>query len=127
MKQLVYDLNQLYRHETALHQRDFENSGFQWIDCYDAEHSLLSYCRYSTEQTAVVLLNFTPEPQHGYRLGVPEGGEYQLRLNSDAGFYSGSDLPVQGSYRSEAVPWMHQPHSIVLDVPPLAGLVLLKS
>ncbi|MGI9319803.1 MAG: alpha amylase C-terminal domain-containing protein, partial [Thiogranum sp.] len=62
-----------------------------------------------------------------YRLGVPAHGEYQLRLNSDADFYSGSNMSVQGSYSSEDVTWMHQPHSIVLDVPPLAGLILFKS
>jgi 1,4-alpha-glucan branching enzyme len=127
MKQLVHDLNQLYRHEAALHQHDFESDGFQWIDCHDAEHSMLSYCRYSSDQTAVVVLNFTPEPRYGYRLGVPAHGEYRLRLNSDAGFYSGSDLPVQGSYSSQTVAWMHQPHSIVLDIPPLAGLILIES
>jgi len=127
MKQLVYDLNQLYRREAALHQHDFERDGFRWIDCHDAEHSMLSYCRYSADQTAVVVLNFTPESRHGYRQGVPAPGEYQLRLNSDAGFYSGSNLPVQASYSSQAVDWMQQPHSIVLDVPPLAGLILVKS
>ena len=127
MKQLVHDLNQLYRHEAALHQHDFDSGGFQWIDCHDAEHSMLSYCRYSSDQTAVVVLNFTPAPRQGYRLGVPAHGEYQLRLNSDAGYYSGSGLPVQGSHSSQAVACMDQPHSIVLDVPPLAGLILVKS
>jgi len=127
IKQLVHDLNQLYRHEAALHQHDFESDGFQWIDCHDAEHSMLSYCRYSSGQTVVVVLNFTPGPRHGYRLGVPAHGEYRLHLNSDAGFYSGSDMPVQGSYSSQAIACMHQPHSIVLDVPPLAGLILIKS
>jgi 1,4-alpha-glucan branching enzyme len=124
MKQLVHDLNQLYRHEAALHQYDFESEGFQWIDCHDAEHSTLSYCRYGAGQTAVVILNFTPVPRQGYRLGVPTHGEYRLRLNSDAGYYSGSDLPVQSSCPSQDVAWMHQPHSVVLDIPPLAGLIL---
>ena len=127
VKQLVHDLNHLYRHESALHQHDFESHGFQWIDCHDTEHSLLSYCRYSADQTAIVLLNFTPVPRQGYRLGVPEPGDYQLRLNSDAGFYDGSDLPVRSHCYSQAVPWMQQPHSIVLDVPPLGGLILIKT
>jgi 1,4-alpha-glucan branching enzyme len=126
VKQLVRDLNQLYRRESALHQHDFESDGFQWIDCHDAEHSLLSYCRHSSTQTAVVVLNFTPVPRQGYRLGVPAAGEYQLRLNSDAGFYSGSDMPVQSGHSSQTIPWMHQPYSIVLDVPPLAGLIFVK-
>jgi len=70
-------------------------------------------------------MNFTPVPHQRFRLGVPEHGNYHLALNSDAGFYSGSDMPVQSDYQSESVPWMNQPVSIVLDIPPLAGLILL--
>ena len=40
---------------------------------------------------------------------------------------SGSNMTVQASYHSEPIPWMNQPHSIVLDVPPLAGLIFFKS
>jgi 1,4-alpha-glucan branching enzyme len=127
LKQLIGDLNRLYRAEAALHMGDFESNGFQWIDCHDAENSMLSYCRYGPDQLAVVVLNFTPVPRHEYRLGVPADGEYRLRLNSDAGFYDGSDLPVHGGSCSEAVPWMNQPHSIVLEVPPLAGLILTRT
>ena len=84
LKQLIHDLNGLYRDEPALHQYDFEAGGFRWIDCHDADHSMLSYCRQGAGQTAVVLLNFTPVPRQGYRLGVPEAGTYRLRLNSGA-------------------------------------------
>jgi 1,4-alpha-glucan branching enzyme len=127
LKQLVHDLNLLYRHEAALHQHDFQSEGFHWIDCHDAEHSTLSYCRYGVDQIAVVVLNFTPIPRHGYRLGVPQEGEYRLCLNSDAGFYHGSDMPVHGSCFSQPIAWMDQPNSIVVDVPPLAGLIFTKA
>ena len=127
LKQLVHDLNQLYQEQPALHQYDFEPEGFRWLDCNDANSSLLSYYRLGAGQTAVIVLNFTPVPRQGFRLGVPLDGEYRLCLNSDAGYYSGSNLPVWGHYRTESVPWMNQPHSIVIDLPPLAGVVLLKA
>jgi 1,4-alpha-glucan branching enzyme len=127
LRQLLKDLNQLYRQQPALHQFDFQAEGFRWIDCHDGQHSLLSYCRQGSGQTAVVVLNFTPVPRQGYRLGVPVAGSYELKLNSDAGFYSGSDFPVQGRYQSEPVAWMNQGQSIALDIPPLAGLILLQS
>jgi len=127
LRQLLKDLNGLYRQQPALHQFDFQAEGFRWIDCHDAQHSLLSYCRLGSGQTVVVVLNFTPVPRQGYRLGVPAAGSYQLQLNSDAAFYSGSNFPVQGHYYSEPVAWMNQAQSIVLDVPPLAGLVLVKT
>ena len=126
MKQLVHDLNRLYREQPALHYCDFEADGFRWIDCNDANNSLLSFYRQGAGRTAVVMLNFTPVPRQGFRLGVPLEGEYRLSLNSDASYYSGSNLPVWGQYRSESVPWMNQPQSIVIDIPPLAGLILLK-
>jgi len=109
-----------------LHDYDFEAEGFRWIDCNDAAHSLLSYYRQGKGPVVVVALNFTPVPRKGYRLGVPEHGNYRLLINSDAGFYAGSEAPIQGYHHSEPTPWMHQPHSIVVDVPPLAGLILVK-
>jgi len=127
LKQLVHDLNQLYCNEPALHEYDFEADGFRWLDCNDADNSILSYCRLGDGKTAVVVLNFTPVPRQGYRLGVPAPGNYRLVLNSDAEFYSGSNMDVQGSYHSESVPWMNQQHSIVLDVPPLAGMIIIKA
>jgi 1,4-alpha-glucan branching enzyme len=127
LKQLVHDLNMLYREQPALHHHDFESDGFRWLDCNDANRSLLSYYRLGGGQTAVIVLNFTPVPRQGFRLGVPFDGEYRLCLNSDASFYSGSNLPVWGQHRAESVPWMNQPQSIVIDLPPLAGLILLRT
>ena len=127
LRQLLKDLNYLYRQQPALHRFDFQAEGFRWIDCHDGEHSLLSYCRQGSGPAVVVALNFTPVPRQRYRLGVPAAGSYELKLNSDAGFYSGSDFPVQSHYHSEAVAWMGQAQSIVLDLPPLAGLILLQS
>ncbi|VAW77052.1 1,4-alpha-glucan (glycogen) branching enzyme, GH-13-type [hydrothermal vent metagenome] len=126
LKQLLGDLNRLYRHEPALHQHDFDAEGFRWIECNDAANSILSYARRCNGHLSITLLNFTPVPRHHFRVGVPEPGDYRLALNSDAGFYVGSDMPVRGSYPSESVPWMNQPQSVVLEVPPLAGLVLIK-
>jgi 1,4-alpha-glucan branching enzyme len=126
LKQLTHDLNKLYRNEPALHEYDFEADGFRWLDCNDAENSILSYYRLGGGQTSIVVLNFTPVPRRRYRLGVPVPGDYHLVLNSDSKFYSGSNMDVQGNYHSESTPWMNQPHSIVLDTPPLAGLILIK-
>ncbi|HHJ14723.1 MAG TPA: 1,4-alpha-glucan branching protein GlgB [Gammaproteobacteria bacterium] len=126
LKQLVGDLNRLYRDLPALHRHDFEAEGFRWIDCNDADHSMLSYLRQCDGQQVITVLNFTPVPRHGYRLGVPEPGAWRLVLNSDAGFYQGSDMPVLGQYHSESLPWMNQPASIQIDVPPLGGMILLR-
>jgi len=123
---LVRDLNHLYRDVAALHELDFSDAGFQWIDCHDADQSVISWLRRGRDGKHVVAaLNFTPVPRQNYRLGVPHGGHYIERLNSDSAHYGGSDLGNGGGVTAQAMPWMGQPYSITLTVPPLAALVLL--
>ena len=129
---LVRDLNHLYRDEAALHELDFSDDGFQWIDCHDADQSIVSWLRRGRsgqhgDQHVVAVVNFTPVPRQNYRLGVPHGGRYVERLNSDSAHYGGSDLGNGGSVMAQATPWMGQPYSITLTVPPLAAVVLIPA
>nr|MBP6787962.1 1,4-alpha-glucan branching protein GlgB [Promineifilum sp.] len=119
-------LNELYIHEAALHEEEYSWDGFQWIDLHDYERSILGYARHapSTNETLLVVFNFTPVPRHGYRLGVPGAGVYQEVFNSDAAQYGGSGV-VNEPRPSQDVPWHGQPHSIEFILPPL-GAVFLK-
>lgn len=126
VKQLVADLNRLYKQQPALHQFDFDYSGFAWIDCHDTDQSVLSYLRKSDTESVIVILNFTPVIRESYRIGVPEAGEYEIILNSDSRFYAGSDAGGADKIVSENTAWMNQPASLELTLPPLAGLVLKK-
>jgi 1,4-alpha-glucan branching enzyme len=121
---LLAGLNRIYTEHPALYYHDFDPSGFQWLDCNDSEHSLLSFLRHGNGSSAAVILNFTPTTHDGYRLGVPAAGNYRLLFNSDAREYGGTDLGQIPRFESEAKPWMGQPHSIVITLPPLAGLVI---
>jgi 1,4-alpha-glucan branching enzyme len=123
-QRLVRDLNRLYREMRALHQFDFDQRGFEWIDCHDSSQSVLTYLRRSDREYVVVALNFTPVPRAGYRIGVPFEGFYAEIFNSDSRYYGGSDLGNGGGVRSEPIPWMNRPHSIAVTLPPLAGIVL---
>ncbi len=125
VKRLVADLNHLYHQTPALYHHEFEWQGFDWIDCHDAEQSVLSYVRKTDDNFVVVLLNFTPAPRHDYRIGVPQAGEYVEIFNSDSGYYGGSNLGNGGTALiSEAQPWMNKDHSLTISLPPLAGIVL---
>lgn len=125
IQSLSRDLNRLYRQQPALHVHDFDVRGFQWIDCEDAGQSILSYIRRGNEHSFVIIvLNFTPVPRHQYRLGVPQPGYYKEVFNSDAACYGGSDLGNGHGCQSDAIPWMNNPVSISLDLPPLAGVIL---
>lgn len=124
VRSLVSDLNHLYVQHPALHYYDFDDHGFEWIDCHDASQSVLSYLRKYKDRYLVVILNFTPVPRYGYRLGVPRSGYYRELINSDSEYYGGSNVGNDTGAQSAAVAWMGKDQSITLDLPPLAGLVL---
>jgi 1,4-alpha-glucan branching enzyme len=127
VQRLVRDLNRFYRETPALHQRDFDGSGFEWIDHEDAERSVLSFIRRGADATSMVLVvsNLTPTVHHGMRLGVPAPGVYRERINTDSHFYGGSNVGTPlGEATAQDVPWQGKPHSITLTLPPLATLFL---
>jgi len=123
VKTLVKDLNKLYTHHRSLYQYDFEHKGFEWIDCHDVTHSIISYRRKAEDEELIVILNFTPVVRESYRIGVPTEGHYTEIFNSDSSYYDGSNTG-NGTVPSEPTPWMNLPHSINLTLPPLAGIIL---
>jgi 1,4-alpha-glucan branching enzyme len=127
MQRLVRDLNHLYVGTPALHDQDFVAEGFSWIDCHDADQSVISWLRWARDGSfAVVLLNLTPVPREDYRIGVPHAGEYRECFNSDSRYYGGGDLGNAGMLTASEQSWMGRPASLVLTLPPLAGLVLVS-
>ena len=126
LRTLLRDLNSLYRAERALHEFDFDPRGFRWIDCHDADQSVLSFVRmgsHADEQMAV-LFNFTPVPRHHYRIGVPLDTEWCEVLNTDSSFYGGSNLGNGAPVRAEKQPWMGYDYSLEVTLPPLAAVFL---
>ncbi|PYU31068.1 MAG: 1,4-alpha-glucan branching enzyme [Acidobacteria bacterium] len=127
VQRLVVDLNRLYKSERALHEVDFDWHGFEWVDCNDADSSVLSFIRHARDPNdfVVVIANFTPVVREGYRLGVPELGYYRELFNTDAAVYGGSNSGNAGGLMAEPVPWMGRPCSLNLRLPPL-GVLFLK-
>jgi 1,4-alpha-glucan branching enzyme len=121
----VRDLNQLYRATPALHELDFSKAGFAWVDCADADISIISFLRLGSSGAPVlVACNFTPVPRPNYRLGVPRAGRWRERLNSDAGDYGGSGQGNLGGVATEAIEAHGHPQSLRVHLPPLAVVVL---
>ncbi len=124
MQHWMRDLNRLYRNEPALFQRDFENDGFEWVDCHDWENSIISFLRkgHDPDDIVLVVCNLTPVPRHNYGVGVPRGGWWRELLNSDAPFYGGSGMGNSGGVDASPVPAQGRYHSLSLTLPPLATL-----
>ncbi|HSA81947.1 MAG TPA: 1,4-alpha-glucan branching enzyme, partial [Geminicoccaceae bacterium] len=127
MQQLVRDLNHLYRELPALHERDCEPDGFEWLELHDSEQSALIFLRRGVDPSRVVVVacNFTPVPRYGYRVGVPLPGHYRERLNTDAAIYGGGNIGNGGGIMAEEFGSHGRPYSLSLTLPPL-GVVFLE-
>jgi 1,4-alpha-glucan branching enzyme len=125
VRRLVRDLNRLYGAEPALHARDCEPEGFDWIDGGDADRSVFAFERRGFEEhrPVVVLCNMTPVVREDYVAGVPEGGAWEVLLNSDDGGYGGSGVGT-GDLAAEPSGAHGRSHSLRLTLPPLATVVL---
>jgi 1,4-alpha-glucan branching enzyme len=123
----VRDLNALYRREPALHELDFDEAGFKWVDFNDADHSIVSYVRRgrTTSDIILVVCNFTPVAHYGYHVGVPAGGVWTEVLNSDALEYGGGGLGNAGAAEAGPAPFHGHGQSLSLTLPPL-GVVIFK-
>ncbi len=126
IKQVITDLNKIYKNESALHQLDFSHEGFEWIDCHDSNQSVLSFIRWNKDRSEhiVCILNFTPLVRENYRLGVPDGKNYQEILNTDSNYYAGSNCGNNSNIITENIAWSGFEHSINITLPPLGALFL---
>jgi len=123
----LQDLGKLYLSDSALWKWDKLPEGFSWIDCRDYLNSTLSYLRRGPDGYLVCVLNFTPVVRESYRIGVPEGGEYEEVINSDSAYYGGSD--VGNACRVRTQPGSYHGHGQFLELrlPPLGCLILRKA
>jgi 1,4-alpha-glucan branching enzyme len=126
LQRFVRDVNRIYQSEPALHEIDFDGAGFEWIDCNDSDNSIVSFIRRSQDgaQFVLAVLNFTPVPRHGYRIGVPVAGAYAELLNSDAEAYAGGNIGNGGAVSTERIAAHGRSDSLRLTLPPLGCLVL---
>ncbi len=125
LQRLVADLNRLYRSEPALHEGDCVPIGFEWIDPNDGAQSVISFLRKGKrpEDVLLVVQNYTPVPRYNYRVGVPFGGAWRERFNSDAEVYGGNGQGNFGAVEAAPVPYRQHPRMLVLTLPPLASVI----
>ena len=123
-RQLVRDLNRLYRQTPALHQRDCRADGFEWVEANAAEESIYAWLRYGDDLSPPVLIvcNFTPVLRSSWRVGVPASGRWIERLNTDAKVYGGGERGNLGGVESREMAANGRPNSIEITLPPLSAL-----
>ena len=125
LRLLVGDLNRLYRAHPALHRRDFDADGFCWVDSDNGDDSVIAFLREAPDAPPVlVVCNLTPVVRRNYLVGVPDGGRWTERLNTDGTQYGGSGTGNFGGVDAAPLPCLGQPWSLALTLPPHAVLYL---
>ncbi|OXS32590.1 1,4-alpha-glucan branching enzyme [Streptomyces sp. XY006] len=126
VRDLVRDLNAVYRTTPALWRLDTDPAGFEWIAGDAADDNVLAFLRLDPEGNPLLAVsNFAPVVRPDYRLGVPEDvSAWHEAVNTDAARYGGSDVTNPDPVKPEAQPWHGRPASIRLTLPPLATVWL---
>ena len=130
-KQLISDLNHLYKSNSAMFEADYQSEGFEWLDHSDGENSIFSFVRKNLKQDkqVICLSNLTPIPREGYRVAVEALGDYEVILNTDSEYYWGSNFGMGdtlGVFVAEDQPWQQKPYSLKINLPPLSTVYLQK-
>jgi len=128
IQRLVRDLNTLYRGEPSLWEADYAPNGFSWIDCGDADNSVLSFMRQNGDgsRQVVVIMNLTPVLRHNYRIGLPQGGYWREVFNSDAELYGGSNQGNLGGVAAGEYQTHRQHFSAPFTLPPLSVIAFRR-
>lgn len=126
IQRLVRDLNHVYRTSPALYERECDAEGFEFVDATDSDQGVLAFLRHGRSGTPPVLVvcHFTPVLRQNYQIGVPRGGRYEERLNTDAEPYGGSNAGNAGAVTATEEPCHGRPFSVRLKLPPFATVIL---
>ena len=122
IKKAITDLNSLYKSQPALHEKQFSQEGFEWINYSDHQNAVMSYIRKGNKpkDDVVVVCNFTQVVRENYRIGLPKKGSLKLIFNSDEKIYGGSGQENPSKLLIEATPYDGREYSVEVLLPPLS-------
>ena len=117
MQAYVKALNHFYLATPQLWEQDTDWRGFEWISHEDNRNNIIAFRRMAKDGSdIVVVVNFSPEEQQEYRIGVPITGTYEEIFTSDKTEFGGSGM-ANGKLKTENKPMHGQEQSIVLKIP----------
>lgn len=125
VRKLIAGLNDLYKSQPALYEKQFSPEGFEWINYSDHHNAVMAYIRKgnNSKEDLIVVCNFTPVVRQNYRIGLPRKGKLVEIFNSDAEVFGGSGVANSGKLTIESSPYDGRDYSIELDLAPLALMV----
>ena len=120
---LIRRLNQVMLDQPALWERDFDASGFRWIDASDADQNVLSFARFSADggNVVVCVANLSGARRGAYRIGVPRAGRWTELLDTSRADFGGWESgPVRVDLWTEPIAWHGLDQSVALDLQPIS-------
>jgi 1,4-alpha-glucan branching enzyme len=125
IKKVITDLNQLYKSQSALHQKQFSSEGFEWINYSDHQNAVLTYIRKgnNAKEDLIIVCNFTPVVRENYRIGIHQKRNLVPVFNSDNKNYGGSGAGSLETLKIELSPYDGRDYSVQLVLPPLSVIV----
>ena len=138
MQDYIRELNHLYTSYDALYYNDFDDMGFEWMDCWRPETSTVAFVRRgsSAKKQLMFIANFTPVAHEKYKVNAPCPGTFQEILNSDEERFGGegrvNPKPIRA--KKTKVPTVPKPgekpdpkknyYQLEMYLPPLSVVVL---
>ena len=113
------DLNHIYLNNPALYALDYEQEGFQWLDCHQEEQVVYIYERTDRKQTCIVVLNLSDKEQKNVTLSMDKGTQLKLMLSTDIACYGGNGQEQAGDVVELGN------GKAVIDLPPYSGKLYL--
>ncbi|MEO0059475.1 MAG: 1,4-alpha-glucan branching protein GlgB [Bacteroidota bacterium] len=125
IKQVITDLNALYKNYPALHEKQFSPEGFEWINYSDHQNAVMAYIRKgkNPQDDLIIICNFTPIVRGNYRIGATKKGKLTQIFNSDAVIYAGSGVTNLKPIKTEDSPWNGRENSAEVILAPLSVTV----
>jgi 1,4-alpha-glucan branching enzyme len=126
MKHCVQQLNNLYKSQPALYQKQFSTEGFEWVDLNHRAEGVVVYKRKgnSPDDDVVIILNMTPLVREHWTIYVHNKAEWKVVFNSDKKEYWGSGHVYNADIHSELVDEPSKCYKLQIHLPPLAGVVI---
>ena len=125
IKKTITKLNELYKTQPALHEKQFSPEGFEWINYSDHENAVMSFIRKGNnpKDDLIIVLNFTQVVRENYQIGIPKSGKLIEIFNSDDTDFGGSGVKTNKKLDVNINPYDGKEYSASLTLPPLGAIV----
>ena len=121
-KNVITDLNALYKSNPSMYEKQFSPEGFEWISYDDHQNAVLAFIRKGNNPKGdvIVVCNFTPVVRTDYRIGLPRKGKLVPIFNSDDERYGGSGVTNEAKIKIDKEEYHGRAFSASLVLPPMA-------